>query len=134
MTAIGLTVRLAAAVTLTLALPACGTSSSSSSSASRSSGSSSTAAEVTTAPLSGKVKVSISNYAFHPATLTVPVGAEVTFTNQDQTAHTATSTDPALDTGTVNPGHTATVVLNKPGTYTYYCQFHAFMRGTVVVK
>jgi Copper binding proteins, plastocyanin/azurin family len=33
-----------------------------------------------------------------------------------------------------DPGHSTTVVITKPGTYTYYCQFHAFMRGTIIVK
>jgi Copper binding proteins, plastocyanin/azurin family len=40
----------------------------------------------------------------------------------------------AFDTGTIAPGASRTVVLKRPGTYTYYCQFHAFMRATVVVK
>jgi len=121
-----------------LTLAACGSSSSSSSSsrsASSGAGSSSSSAALATAPArSGVVKVAISNYAFDPATITVAAGTKVTFTNHDQTAHTATSTQPAFDTGTVKPGHSVTVVLKKPGTYTYYCQFHAFMRGTVVVK
>jgi plastocyanin len=34
----------------------------------------------------------------------------------------------------VKPDHSATVTLRMPGTYTYYCQFHAFMHGTVIVK
>jgi plastocyanin len=56
----------------------------------------------------------------------------VTFTNHDQT--TATQSGGAFDTGTIAPGASRTVVLERPGTYTYYCQFHAFMRATVVVK
>ena len=58
----------------------------------------------------------------------------MTFTNHDQTPHTATSNAPGFDTGTVNPGASATVNLKKPGTYTYICQFHAYMHGTIVVK
>ena len=76
----------------------------------------------------------ISNYSYHPATITVKVGTMVIFINRDQTAHTATSGKPGFDTGTVKPGHSATIDLTKPGTYTYYCQFHPFMRGTIVVK
>lgn len=52
----------------------------------------------------------------------------------DQTAHTATSTAKAFDTGTVGPGASRTVTVRKPGTYAYFCQFHAFMHGTIVVK
>lgn len=77
----------------------------------------------------------ITNYAFRPAAITVAPGTKVTFTNHDQTAHTATAqgTHP-FDTGTIKPGAHATVSFVKPGTYTYHCQFHAFMRGTVTVK
>jgi plastocyanin len=39
-----------------------------------------------------------------------------------------------FDTGTLRPRHSATVVLTKPGTYAYYCQFHAFMRATIIVN
>ncbi len=78
--------------------------------------------------------VSISGYAFKPPTITVRAGTRVTFTNHDRTAHTATSTAPAFDTGSVAPGASRTLVLDRPGSYTYYCQFHAFMRGAVVVK
>ena len=84
--------------------------------------------------MSGTVAIPISSYSYHPATITVATGTKVTFTNHDQTAHTATSNNSAFDTGTVKPGHSATVALNKPGTYVYYCQFHAFMHGTLVVK
>ena len=96
---------------------------------------SSTTAETAAKPAPHRdIKVSIRNYSYHPSTITVTTGTKVTFTNHDQTSHTATSTKTAFDTGTVTPGHSAAVVLTKPGTYTYYCQFHAFMRGTIIVK
>lgn len=82
---------------------------------------------------SAAVRVSISGFSFHAATVTVAPGARVTFSNHDQTAHTATSTQPPFDTGTIAPGKSATVILHTPGKYTYICQFHAFMHGTVVV-
>jgi len=125
----------AATVALSLALAACGSTSSFSSSSSASGSSSlSTTASAAKAPLTGRVRVAISNFSYHPATIAVVVGTKVTFTNHDQTAHTATSTKPGFDTGTVNPGHSATIDFTKPGIYTYYCQFHAFMRATIVVK
>jgi plastocyanin len=78
--------------------------------------------------------VLISGYAFHSATMTVAPGAQVKFTNRDQTSHTATSNSGAFDTGTIAPGGSRTVVLKRPGTYIYLCQFHAFMKATLVVK
>jgi plastocyanin len=78
----------------------------------------------------------ISGYAYHPVTLTVAAGTAVTFTNDDATAHTATSmsTSPPFDTGTLKPGQSKTITLSKSGTYAYYCQFHPFMRGTITVR
>jgi plastocyanin len=80
-----------------------------------------------------KVTVAIVNYAFKPADTTVKAGTKLTFTNHDSTAHTATSKTPGFDTGTLKPGQSATVTVSKPGTYSYYCQFHAFMVATVTV-
>jgi len=83
----------------------------------------------------GTIAVAIKNFAFKPPALTVAPGTKVTFTNDDQTAHTATSnTSGVFDTGTIQPGKSATVTLSKPGTYTYFCQFHAFMTATITVK
>ena len=113
------------ALALALVLAACGSSSS---------GSSGAAKPSAAAPAPGKLTVKISGYAFEPASVTVGAGSRITFTNHDATAHTATSNKPAFDTGTVKPGQSATVALRKAGTYTYYCQFHAFMHGTVIVK
>jgi plastocyanin len=81
------------------------------------------------------VTVSISNYAFSPQILTVRVGTKITWTNHDQTAHTATANKGAFDTGTINPGKSKTIIMSKIGTYPYHCIFHAFMTGTInVVK
>lgn len=123
-----------AALAVSLTLAACGSTSSTSSRAGTHAASSTRSEAAAKAPLHGGVHVSISNYAYRPATLTVTAGTRVTFTNHDQTAHTATSTGTGFDTRTLAPGRGATVTLNKPGTYTYYCQFHAFMRGTVIVR
>ncbi len=124
-----------AAVTLavSLLLAACGSSSSSSSHSSRAASASATAS-VGVAPAQANVSVAISSYAFHPPSLTVAPGAKVKFTNHDQTAHTATGHSGAFDTGTLKPGQSATVTFKRSGTYSYYCQFHAFMTATIVVK
>jgi len=84
---------------------------------------------------SGKVaRISIRDFAFGPQTLTVHVGTRISVTNFDTTEHTLTSNTNAFDTGTLAPGHaTASFVVNKPGTYAYQCQFHAFMTGTIHV-
>jgi plastocyanin len=82
---------------------------------------------------SGHVTVAISNYAFSPDTLTVRAGTRITFTNHDSTAHTATANHGAFGTGTIQPGHSHTITVTKPGTDPYHCLFHAFMTGTITV-
>ena len=86
------------------------------------------------AVVAGKAaQLTIANFAYHPAVMTVRVGAIVTVTNKDSTAHTATATSGAFDSGTIQPGHSARLRTTHPGTYAYYCQFHAFMHGTIKV-
>jgi plastocyanin len=81
----------------------------------------------------GASRLKIANYAFDPPGLTVRAGTTVTVTNTDSAPHTATARSGAFDSGTLRPGHTAHFTLTKPGTYTYFCQFHAFMTGTITV-
>jgi len=112
------------AVAAVLLLAACGSSGSSSSGGQSASGGGS----------SGSNAVSIKNFAYDPPSLTVAKGSKVTFTNHDQTNHTATASGSgAFDTGTIAPGKSMTVALNSPGTFSYACNFHPFMHGTVKV-
>lgn len=93
-----------------------------------------TSAPKASAVVSSKTaSIKIANYAYQPTTLTVKAGTKLTVTNADQTAHTLTARSGTFDSGTVNPGKSAHLTLTKPGVYTYYCQFHAFMSGTVKV-
>jgi plastocyanin len=79
------------------------------------------------------MRITISDYAYQPAKITVASGASITFSNRDQTPHTAT-TPTGLDTGSIKSGQSKTITVSKPGTYPYYCQFHAFMHGTIIVR
>jgi len=80
-----------------------------------------------------RTKVKVFMFAFEPASLTVRVGTRVTFTNRDQTAHTATADAGSFDTGTIPPDGSRSIVLRHPGTYLYHCAFHAFMTATIKV-
>src|SRR3954467_9811311 len=83
----------------------------------------------------GSGSVSIANFKFAPASLTVSAGTRVTVANRDTTAHTVTADDGrSFDTGSVDPGSSATVSVPKPGTYKYHCSIHPFMHGTLVVR
>jgi plastocyanin len=79
--------------------------------------------------------VTISDYTYKPAELTVPVGTKVSFTNEDSTPHTATSkTTGTFDSGSIDTGKSGTVTLEEAGTFEYYCLFHPFMKGTITVE
>lgn len=80
--------------------------------------------------------VAIDNFAFGPATLTVPRGTTVTWTNKDDDPHTVVSDgdpklfkSPALDTE-----DNFTFTFNQAGTFKYYCTIHPRMQGTVIVQ
>jgi YVTN family beta-propeller protein len=77
--------------------------------------------------------VKIAGFAFGPASLAVAAGQTITWTNGDSVTHTITSDDKLWDSGPVAPGASFSVTLTQPGTYTYHCSVHPFMRGTVVV-
>jgi plastocyanin len=78
--------------------------------------------------------ITIQDFKFGPATLTVKHGAKVTVANSDSTTHTATADGGAFDTGDLDPGASKTITLSKAGTYPYHCQIHSFMKGTIVVS
>jgi plastocyanin len=80
-------------------------------------------------------KVTVQNFAFSPASITVKAGTTVTWTNSDSVAHTVTETDgksgPA--SSDVNPGSSYSFTFKDAGTYQYHCSIHPSMTGTVVV-
>jgi plastocyanin len=80
-------------------------------------------------------QIEIRNFAFAPATLTVPAGTRVVWTNQDEEPHVITSAgslfapSKGLDTS-----DSYAVTFSKPGTYAYYCSIHPMMVGTIIVQ
>lgn len=78
--------------------------------------------------------VAIAEFAFAPATLTITAGDTVTWTNEDQIEHTATSTTGAFDSGLLGQGESYSVTFTTPGTYDYLCTPHPSMTGQIVVQ
>ena len=88
----------------------------------------------TTAPApTGPNAVSISNFAFAPATLTVPVGTTVTWTNHDEEPHTVVAGDGSFHSPGLGTDATFSNTFATAGTFDYVCSIHPFMHGTVVV-
>jgi plastocyanin len=75
--------------------------------------------------------VSISNFAFVPATITVRKGETIVWTNKDSTPHTVTGGD--LLSNPLGQGETYSFAYDKTGTFAYHCSIHPSMKGTVIV-
>jgi plastocyanin len=75
---------------------------------------------------------------YAPDSITVVIGVNntVEWTNNDTVGHTVTSEsgNGSISSGHVNPGASFTYTFTTPGTYDYYCTYHSWMLGTVVVK
>jgi plastocyanin len=132
----------AALVVLSLGLAACGSGGSDSSSteaetapAGQESGSAE-ATESEPAP-SGEAakaeKVQIVEFSYEPDPVVVQVGGKVTWQNEDSAPHTATADDGSFDTGTIEEGKIGSATFKEAGTFTYFCEIHPTMHGTVEV-
>jgi plastocyanin len=91
------------------------------------------AAAPAAAPAAGAPAVmTIADFGFSP--LSVAAGATVTVTNADGAPHTVTAVGGEFATGLIDAGATvAFVAPTQPGTYTFFCDVHPSMQGTLVV-
>jgi plastocyanin len=80
------------------------------------------------------VEVKIDNFSFGPQTVTVPVGATVTWTNRDDIPHTVVSTDGVFKSKVRDTDEKFSYTFTKTGTYSYFCSVHPKMTGQIVVK
>ncbi|MCW2987807.1 MAG: plastocyanin [Solirubrobacterales bacterium] len=123
-------------IALAFALAACGSSGDSTSTAGESSATTTEAGGNAPAP-SGKAaraaKVKIVEFVYGPDPVTVQVGGKVTWQNEDIAPHTATADDGSFDTGTIEQGKIKSETFKQPGTFTYFCEIHPTMHGTVEV-
>ena len=81
-------------------------------------------------------QVTIDNFTFAPATMTVEVGSTVTWTNRDDIPHTVVSADDprAFKSKALDTGDTFSFTFSKAGTYSYFCSIHPKMVGRIVVR
>ena len=86
----------------------------------------------------GDASVAIRTFQFAPDTLRVKAGTRVVWSNADEIEHTITSGSPEKRDGPFHGvvdkrGATYSAVLERAGTYRYFCDRHRFMTGTVIV-
>ena len=70
---------------------------------------------------------------FNPGQLTVQRGDRIVWANKDLFPHTATASNKAFDSGSIEAGASWTYVAAKPGDYPYGCSFHPTMKATIKV-
>jgi len=84
------------------------------------------------------VHVDVKTFQFAPDTLRVSVGTIVRWTNQDEIEHRVSAGSPskrdaAFNATLAKKGATAERTFDRTGTFTYFCDRHQFMRGTITV-
>lgn len=80
--------------------------------------------------------VTIKDYAYAPASLTVQAGDTVTWTNKDTAKHdVATTSGPkSFRSPYLATGESWSYTFTTAGTYSYYCSLHPDMRAQVTAK
>jgi plastocyanin len=103
-------------------------------------GPSTTTPATTQTEVTGAATVNVQNFAFNPASITVPKGTTVIWVNQDTTDHQivndaqGTIAQGALFTSNSLPkGASYSFKFDNPGTYPYHCSIHPSMKATVKV-
>lgn len=71
---------------------------------------------------------------YTPASITVHVNEPVVFANNSNADHTVTDRKNAFNSGNIATTKSWTFVPKKAGTFHYYCIYHPFMHGTLIVK
>ncbi|MDB5229187.1 MAG: Blue (Type 1) copper protein [Bacteroidota bacterium] len=83
----------------------------------------------------GSNEVFIQDNSYNPSSITVKSGTTVTWTNKGSGQHTVSSDGSGpLNSGTLNANQTYSFTTGTTGTYTYHCNFHSEMHGTLVVN
>jgi plastocyanin len=83
-------------------------------------------------------RVDIEDNAFRPATIEIAVDTTVTWVNHDAAdrrgAHTVTADDGSFDSGDLDQGQTFSHTFEEAGVFSYHCENHPDMMGTVIVR
>jgi plastocyanin len=81
----------------------------------------------------------VDNSCYEPFAVSVDVRKEVTWKNLDGFSHSVTSGTPedgpdgVFDSGLISPIRFFSHTFHNPGIYDYYCVYHPWMKGIVVV-
>ncbi len=85
------------------------------------------------AAAAARTDVRIEGYVFTPATISIPLGETVRWTNYDAVVHTSTSDTGKWDSGPLNQNQFYDYAFADYGSFPYHCTPHPWMVGKVVV-
>jgi plastocyanin len=80
------------------------------------------------------VAVTIDNFSFTPASITVAARTTVVWTNRDDVPHTVTNPDKVFSSPALDTGEKWSYTFKKTGTFEYFCAIHPKMTGRVIVQ
>jgi plastocyanin len=81
-----------------------------------------------------QAKVTIDNFTFAPAEITVSVGSTVTWENRDDIPHTVVEKNKLFRSKALDTGDSYSFTFASAGTYDYFCGLHPHMVGKIIVK
>jgi plastocyanin len=80
-----------------------------------------------------RIVANAGSNSFSPNPVEVKVGETATWINDDSGRHTVTSKDGVFDSGMMGKRQSFGFTFDKAGEYSYHCEPHPSMVGTVVV-
>jgi plastocyanin len=80
-----------------------------------------------------ETSVTIDNFTFQPAQLTVKVGTTVTWKNHDDIPHAIVSAG-KFRSKTLDTDDSYSFTFTAAGDYKYFCSLHPHMTGTITVE
>lgn len=76
----------------------------------------------------------LSDKAYQPNPIKIPVWGSVSWTNDDRIAHSVTATEGEFDSAVMQPDEVFEHTFDKIGGFEYYCMLHPSMVGHVVIR
>ncbi len=78
--------------------------------------------------------ITIDNFSFTPAVLTVSPGTTITWTNRDDIPHTVVERDQKFKSKALDTDDNFSFTFTEPGTYEYFCSLHPKMVAKIIVE
>jgi plastocyanin len=78
-------------------------------------------------------EIEIRDFPYKTDALTVPLGTNIIWINDDTTDHTVTSDDGIFHSDYLGPGEQFSYLFDHPGNYPYHCEIHPSEKGVIQV-